>query len=104
MSERYAQCDDTCTVDCGHCKGAGPPGTRRKRASGTGVSREVGARVREIRTERGWRLVDLAAATGIKYQVLSKIELGERAVTVDDLMALTRALRTTSTSLLGLWS
>jgi hypothetical protein len=21
---RYDQCDDTCTVDCGHCKGAGP--------------------------------------------------------------------------------
>jgi hypothetical protein len=22
---RYDQCDDTCTVDCGHCKGAGKP-------------------------------------------------------------------------------
>lgn len=21
---RYDQCDETCTVDCGHCKGAGP--------------------------------------------------------------------------------
>ncbi len=25
MSTRYDQCDDTCTVDCGHCKGAGIP-------------------------------------------------------------------------------
>jgi hypothetical protein len=24
--DRYAQCDDTCTVDCGACKGAGHPG------------------------------------------------------------------------------
>lgn len=24
---RYDQCDDTCTVDCGHCKGQGPPAT-----------------------------------------------------------------------------
>ena len=23
--ERYDQCDDTCTTDCGHCKGAGRP-------------------------------------------------------------------------------
>lgn len=22
---RYDQCDHTCTVDCGHCKGQGPP-------------------------------------------------------------------------------
>jgi hypothetical protein len=22
---RYAQCDETCTSDCGACKGAGPP-------------------------------------------------------------------------------
>jgi len=22
---RYDQCDDTCTTDCGHCKGAGRP-------------------------------------------------------------------------------
>lgn len=24
---RYSQCDDTCTTDCGHCKGQGPPTT-----------------------------------------------------------------------------
>lgn len=23
--QRYEQCDGTCTVDCGHCKGQGPP-------------------------------------------------------------------------------
>jgi hypothetical protein len=23
--DRYAQCDDTCTVDCGACKGDGRP-------------------------------------------------------------------------------
>jgi hypothetical protein len=25
VAERYEQCDGTCTVDCGHCKGAGRP-------------------------------------------------------------------------------
>lgn len=25
MSQRYDQCDSTCTTDCGHCKGQGPP-------------------------------------------------------------------------------
>lgn len=25
VPRRYDQCDDTCTVDCGHCKGNGPP-------------------------------------------------------------------------------
>ena len=24
---RYSQCDSTCTTDCGHCKGNGPPNT-----------------------------------------------------------------------------
>jgi hypothetical protein len=37
MSSRYAQCDDTCTTDCGHCKGAGrptePTGDLRERAA-----------------------------------------------------------------------
>lgn len=27
MATRYDQCDDTCTVDCGHCKGQGVPAT-----------------------------------------------------------------------------
>jgi len=25
MTKRYDQCDGTCTVDCGHCKGKGRP-------------------------------------------------------------------------------
>jgi hypothetical protein len=24
-ADRYAQCDESCTVDCGACKGDGPP-------------------------------------------------------------------------------
>lgn len=24
MGHRFDQCDETCTVDCGHCKGRGP--------------------------------------------------------------------------------
>jgi hypothetical protein len=28
---RYDRCDDTCTTDCGHCKGAGKPMTAAER-------------------------------------------------------------------------
>lgn len=24
-ARRYDQCDESCTTDCGHCKGEGPP-------------------------------------------------------------------------------
>lgn len=27
MGKRFDQCDETCTVDCGHCKGQGKPWT-----------------------------------------------------------------------------
>ena len=36
MSDRYVQCDDTCTVDCGACKGQGRPMTAADRPTGTG--------------------------------------------------------------------
>ena len=35
MSHRYDQCDATCTVDCGHCKGAGAPKVKDERAFNT---------------------------------------------------------------------
>jgi len=32
---RYDQCDESCTTDCGHCKGAGPPSEAPSRVAGS---------------------------------------------------------------------
>ena len=39
---------------------------------------KVGARLRKLRKERGWRLEDLAQRTGLSTSYLSRIEGGER--------------------------
>lgn len=56
------------------------------------VSRKVGARVRAIRQDRGWRMADLARDCGMPLNTLHKIETGGRRVTVDDLAKLTKGL------------
>jgi hypothetical protein len=44
-SDRYAQCDDTCTTDCGACKGAGrPSGTCHLTGQPISKCRHVGGR------------------------------------------------------------
>lgn len=65
------------------------------------VSREVGARVRTIRQDRGWRLVDLAARSGMSMNTLSSIETGGRRISVDDLVKLTAGLGINATDLLA---
>jgi len=37
--KRYDQCDATCTVDCGHCKGQGPPADADREAFVEAASR-----------------------------------------------------------------
>ena len=37
---RYDQCDESCTTDCGHCKGAGPPSEAPSRVAGA-IGRSV---------------------------------------------------------------
>lgn len=80
-----------------------PPGPPRERKH----TAAVGAYVREIREQRGLLLRDVAQASGLSIAALSKLELGERHITVDDLMALGPALDTAPTSLLSgalLWA
>ena len=51
MSHRYDQCDATCTIDCGHCKGAGKPEAPR-------VSRaSIARKMREGFLDQGWMAV-----------------------------------------------
>jgi transcriptional regulator with XRE-family HTH domain len=51
----------------------------------------MGERLRKLRTERGWRLDDLAQRTGLSKSYLSRIESGEREPSVAALFAMTLA-------------
>jgi transcriptional regulator with XRE-family HTH domain len=55
-------------------------------ASQPGIA--VGARIRALRTERGWSLSALAAEAGIGKGSLSELETGRRNPTLDTLYAL----------------
>lgn len=60
-------------------------------------SAHVAANVRRMRTERGWSLADLSRRLGelgypMGVAVLSKLELGDRGIDVDDLAAIAWAL------------
>lgn len=51
----------------------------------------VGARLRELRKERGWRLEDLAERTKLSKAYLSRLESGERQPSLTALSGVTRA-------------
>lgn len=70
-------------------------------------SAEVGRYVRELREQRGLLLRDVSAQSGLSIAALSKLELGERSITVDDLIVLGQGLDVAPTSLLSgavLWA
>lgn len=72
----------------------------------TTASEHVAANVRLNRTERGWSLEKLAHRLSdvghpISVSGLSKLESGNRGVSVDDLQALSLALQVSTESLLG---
>lgn len=69
-------------------------------------SANVARNVRRLRQERGWSLARLSEEVSVfrhplSINVLSKIELGDRGIDVDDLVALTGALGVSSDTLLG---
>lgn len=76
MTARYAQRDDTCTVDCGHCKGQPPSALDRLRAM------EAEADHARARARQGWPTssdVDTQAAavvvlTGALRAVLAELD------------------------------
>ena len=55
--------------------------------------KQVGARLRALRTDRGWTLDDLAARAGMSPSTLSRLESGKRQASLELLLPLTRELR-----------
>ena len=51
----------------------------------------LGARLRRLRAERGWRLEDLAERTGLSRAYLSRLEGGERQPSLSSLFGVARA-------------
>lgn len=49
--------------------------------------------LRELRVARGWKLADLAQASGLHVAVVSQIERGRMAATPDEIAALAAALQ-----------
>jgi transcriptional regulator with XRE-family HTH domain len=56
--------------------------------------REVGARIRQLRRAHGWSQETLAEQAGVDRRTIGSWELGLTAPTLDDLVALARALGT----------
>ncbi|MDT0445597.1 helix-turn-helix domain-containing protein [Streptomyces johnsoniae] len=61
----------------------------------------MGRRLRELRTERGLSLSELARRSGLGKATLSELESGRRNPTLETLYALTTALRTHLTAVLA---
>jgi transcriptional regulator with XRE-family HTH domain len=59
----------------------------------------LGARLRELRKERGWRLEDLAERTNLSRAYLSRLESGERQPSLGALFSVAQAYGVTLSSL-----
>ena len=51
----------------------------------------LGQRIRQLRTERGWRQIDLAEETGIHENYVSELEMGQKEICLRTLQAVARA-------------
>lgn len=64
-----------------------------------GMARDVcvqfGERIRDLRTERGWRQIDLAEQAGISENYVSDLELGRKEVCLRTIKALSDAFGVT---------
>lgn len=65
---RYDQCDETCTTDCGHCKGKGKP-TDASRALQTvnEVLTDVSDYARRLEQQKDWKRQDADGTPFISY-------------------------------------
>ncbi|MEU3839470.1 helix-turn-helix domain-containing protein [Streptomyces sp. NPDC028635] len=66
-----------------------------------GLNDEVGRRLRELRTQRGLSLSELARRSGVGKGTLSELESGTRNPTLETLYALTTALNRPLSAVLG---
>jgi transcriptional regulator with XRE-family HTH domain len=60
----------------------------------------LGERIRELRTERGWRQIDLAEQAGIHENYVSDLELGRKEICLRMLDSLADALGTVPSEIL----
>jgi transcriptional regulator with XRE-family HTH domain len=63
--------------------------------------RAIGARVRTLRQEKDLTQTQLAKVLGTRQTAVSEIERGNRGLTVQQLVKLARALKTTPDAILG---
>jgi transcriptional regulator with XRE-family HTH domain len=63
--------------------------------------KEVGARLRALRLERGISQVELAKLVGSHQTALSQIEVGRRGISLQQILKLCRALKATPDRILG---
>jgi transcriptional regulator with XRE-family HTH domain len=65
------------------------------------VLADVGGRLKQLRTQRGWSLSALAEATGISTSTLSRLETGQRRPSLELLLPIVRAYRVPLDELVG---
>ena len=58
----------------------------------TNISIRLGRRIRDLRRERGWRQIDLAAHAELSKTHVCELEVGKREVGIKTLERLARAL------------
>ena len=63
--------------------------------------KEIGARLRALRLERGVSQVELARLIGTHQTAVSQVEVGRRGVSVQQIVKLCRALKVTPDRILG---
>lgn len=61
----------------------------------------MGKRIREARMKRRWTQADLAVQAGLRYQAISKYEIGDSIPQLDALISLADALDTSIDWLVG---
>jgi XRE family aerobic/anaerobic benzoate catabolism transcriptional regulator len=61
---------------------------------------ELGKRIRQLRTERGWRQIDLAEETGLHENFVSDLEQGRKEACLRTLQVLAKAFELTVADLL----
>jgi XRE family aerobic/anaerobic benzoate catabolism transcriptional regulator len=68
----------------------------------TGICIRLGLKIKELRTSRGWRQIDLAEHSGIGKNHISELERGQREIGLINLEAIAGALDLKSSELLRL--
>jgi len=73
----------------------GPIESPSGRAERDGRQPDVGQRLRDLRTERGWSLAEVAQRSGLSVSFLSSVERGTSSISVGNLFKLADAYGTT---------